>query len=67
MKEVYRIVVGLVALRITQDEDQTKCEMFEEGKWIELIPKRVFQLASDKRISDWLVKYYPQYTAKDSE
>jgi hypothetical protein len=58
MKEVSRIVVGLTALRIIQNEENYSCEMFQSSEWIELSPTKVHQLSFDKKICDWLNQHY---------
>jgi hypothetical protein len=62
MKEVNRIVVGLVALRLMKDGETQQYEIFESNKmnkldkteWKKIDLTRLHQLSFDKRVQDWI-------------
>ncbi|HVG42599.1 MAG TPA: hypothetical protein VM888_13385 [Chitinophagaceae bacterium] len=65
MKEVSRIVVGLIALRIMNDGENQWYEMFESStsnrmqvtKWKRIDVTKLHQLSFDRRIEDWLKQH----------
>ena len=57
MKEINRIVVGLVALRLMKDSEKQWCEVFEFNKWKRIDSDRLHQLSFDQRVTDWLYQH----------
>jgi hypothetical protein len=54
MKEINRIVIGLVALRLMEDSEKRWYEIFESNKWNRIDSDRLHQLSFDQRVIDWL-------------
>lgn len=54
MREIARIVSGLVALRIVEENEINSCERFESGKWIGLSVSRMQELLSNPDLKRWL-------------
>jgi predicted nucleotidyltransferase len=62
MKEISRIVIGLVALRLMRNGETRWYEIFEsdktngqdENEWKRINPTRLHQLSFDARVYDWL-------------
>jgi hypothetical protein len=54
MKEVSRIVVDLIELRMIKGDQVQWCEIFESGRWNRISAVKLHQLSFDKRVYDWL-------------
>ncbi len=57
-KEITRIDVGLITLRVVQVGESLFCEKFESNKWNKLTPLKLHELSFNKRIYEWLNKHY---------
>ena len=57
MKEVSRIVVDLIELRIMKGDQVQCCEIFESGTWNRISAVKLHQLSFDKRVYDWLSQH----------
>ena len=58
MREVSRIVIGCVALRLVQNADVRWCEKFEAGDWVMFTPEMLCEKTFDDRIKSWLNENY---------
>lgn len=58
MKEISRIVVGITALRLVEENGVSRCERFENGNWTKLTPTKLQELSFDRRIQEWLDNHY---------
>ena len=57
MKEINRIVVDLIELRIMKGDQVQWCEIFESDRWRQVSAIELHQLSFDKRIYGWLNQY----------
>jgi hypothetical protein len=65
MKEVSRIVIGLIALRIMKNGESQWFEIFESNKrnrlevtkWKRIVATKLHQLSFDSRVEDWLKQH----------
>jgi hypothetical protein len=66
MKEVTSIVIDSIQVRIVESEESKWCEIYESGNWSRIPVIKLHELSFDKRIYDWLSKYYysPNYLQK---
>jgi hypothetical protein len=69
MKEVTSIVIDSIQVRIVESEESKWCEIYESGNWSRIPVIKLHELSFDKRIYDWLSKYYysPNYLQKISD
>lgn len=58
MKEINRIVVDLIELRIMKDDQVQWCEIFESDRWRQVSAIELHQLSFDKRVYDWLNQHF---------
>jgi hypothetical protein len=54
MKEINRIVVDLIELRIMKDDQMQWCEIFESDSWRQVSAIELHQLSFNKIVYDWL-------------
>jgi hypothetical protein len=68
MKELNRIVVDFVELRVIKDNGSQWCEILEAGKWIRASAANLHLLSNDKKIHNWLNQHFysPNITLKFS-
>ena len=59
MKEIARIVSGLIALRIVEDNGLNRCEKFESGNWIEFSRIGTPPVSFNIELKKWLEEYHP--------
>jgi hypothetical protein len=53
VKEISRLVIGILALRIVQKAESVYCERFAAGKWNRLSANELHELFFDKKIRLW--------------
>lgn len=56
--EISRLVVGIIAVRLVQNDDAVYFEKIEANKWIQISPAQLQELSSDKKIQNWINKCY---------
>jgi hypothetical protein len=57
LKEISRIVIGIIALRIVQNGESVYFEKFDSNKWAKISSSQIQELFSNKEIRKWLEKH----------
>ncbi len=59
MKEISRLVFGMIALRVVEGVDSRRyCEIFESGRWASLSSAKAQEISSKEIIKKWLDEHY---------
>lgn len=54
MKEVSKILIGSIELRLMKNAEYRYIEIFESGKWSKITATKLHQLSFDKKVENWL-------------